>query len=87
MKRLGISKDVPVVCYDDHGIFSSPRCRHVLTYFGHPSVRILNGGFKKWKSEGRPTHSGEVSTPEEEGDYSYEVAYPLKMITDISEIH
>jgi 3-mercaptopyruvate sulfurtransferase SseA len=30
----------------------------MLTYFGALKVRVLNGGLKKWKAEGRFTNSG-----------------------------
>jgi thiosulfate/3-mercaptopyruvate sulfurtransferase len=29
--------------------------------FGHPNVRILNGGLKKWVAEGRKVESGQVT--------------------------
>jgi thiosulfate/3-mercaptopyruvate sulfurtransferase len=29
--------------------------------FGHPAVKVLDGGLKKWLREGRPTHSGKVT--------------------------
>src|SRR6202034_1192249 len=28
--------------------------------FGHPAVKVLDGGLKKWLREGRPTHSGKA---------------------------
>ena len=33
--------------------------------FGYPNVKVLDGGLKKWKSEGRATQSGKV-TPKPE---------------------
>jgi thiosulfate/3-mercaptopyruvate sulfurtransferase len=29
--------------------------------FGHPEVKVLDGGLQKWTREGRPTHSGTVT--------------------------
>ena len=29
--------------------------------FGHSNVKVLDGGLRKWVSEGRPTHSGQVT--------------------------
>jgi thiosulfate/3-mercaptopyruvate sulfurtransferase len=29
--------------------------------FGHPNVKVLDGGLQKWLREGRPTHSGQVT--------------------------
>jgi thiosulfate/3-mercaptopyruvate sulfurtransferase len=33
----------------------------MLLSFGHPDVKVLDGGLKKWLREGRPTHSGNVT--------------------------
>jgi thiosulfate/3-mercaptopyruvate sulfurtransferase len=59
MKKLGIRTSEPLVVYDNKGMYSAPRVFTLFKYFGHPNVRILNGGFKKWKAEGRPTAHGE----------------------------
>ena len=59
MKRLKIGKTDNIVCYDNIGIFSSPRVAFTLRHFGAERVRVLNGGMKKWLNEGRPTETGE----------------------------
>jgi thiosulfate/3-mercaptopyruvate sulfurtransferase len=28
--------------------------------YGHDKIRVLNGGLKKWRAEGRPVESGEI---------------------------
>ena len=33
----------------------------LLRWLGHDAVAVLDGGFKKWTAEGRPTASGEAS--------------------------
>jgi thiosulfate/3-mercaptopyruvate sulfurtransferase len=43
-----------VVAYDDGGGVQAARLFFVLEYFGHPRVRVLNGGLAKWRREGRP---------------------------------
>ncbi len=56
--RLGISRDVQVVAYDqDSGMFAS-RLWWMLRYAGHRQVAVLDGGWQKWITEGRPTRSG-----------------------------
>ena len=40
-------------------MFSVARVHWMLKYFGATSVRILDGGFKKWSAEGRPVAKGE----------------------------
>lgn len=52
--RLGITKSKPVVVYDKAGLFSAARVWWTLTVFGHPEVRVLNGGMPKWEAEGNP---------------------------------
>ncbi|MEK9970538.1 MAG: sulfurtransferase, partial [Ferrovibrio sp.] len=37
---------------DNH--LSAPRAWWMFRVFGHTDVAVLNGGFKKWKAEGRP---------------------------------
>lgn len=53
----GIDKDTMVVLYDDKGGFHASRLFWMLEYFGHRKVALLNGGFPKWESEGRPTRT------------------------------
>src|SRR5436190_20484933 len=57
--RLGITRDVQVVAYDqDTGMFAS-RLWWLLRWLGHEAVAVLDGGFAKWIAEGRPTTSGD----------------------------
>jgi len=63
MRTLGInSGDTIVVAYDGSGIFSAPRVRWALRRMGHETVFVLDGGFPKWRREGRPVESG-AATP------------------------
>ncbi len=54
MKQLGISDDTTVVAYDDNLMFYATRLWWVLTYYGHTDVKVLNGVWYRWISEGRP---------------------------------
>src|ERR1700693_3618738 len=58
---LGISNDDTVVAYDAGTWVAAPRAWWMLLSFGHPNVKVLDGGLKKWLREGRPTHSGKVT--------------------------
>ncbi len=60
MSALGLSRDSQVVVYDTQGLFSAARLWWMLKAFGHEDVRVLDGGYPKWKREGRPVDSGEV---------------------------
>ena len=58
---LGISSGDTVVAYDAGGWVAAPRAWWMFLSFGHPNVKVLDGGLKKWLREGRPTHSGKVA--------------------------
>jgi thiosulfate/3-mercaptopyruvate sulfurtransferase len=63
MSALGIGDDRHVVAYDHAGGQFATRLWWALTYYGHDHVSVLDGGWKKWTAEGRPTTS-EVPEPE-----------------------
>lgn len=55
MGRLGIGKDTLVVAYDNMGLpLASARLWWALSYYGHDQVRVLDGGLREWRAEGRP---------------------------------
>ena len=58
MRRFSIRPTDSLICYDDYGLYSSPRMAWTFSYFGARNVRVLNGGLKKWKMEGRRTETG-----------------------------
>ena len=55
MSNLGISNDTLVIGYDRSALLYSLRLLWTLNYFGHTKVKILDGGYQKWISEGRNT--------------------------------
>jgi len=57
---LGIGNGDTVVLYDSGGWVAAPRAWWMFLCYGHRDVRIVNGGLKKWRAEGRPLESGEV---------------------------
>ncbi|MDI6029156.1 sulfurtransferase [Corticibacterium sp. UT-5YL-CI-8] len=66
-RTLGIDHDTLVVVYDSS--YVSARVWWMFRLFGHDNVRILNGGWKRWKQEGRATESGDAKV-RETGDFS-----------------
>ncbi len=58
METLGISDSTRVIVYDESGIYA-PRLWWILNYFGHPNVAVVNGGWRKWTTEERPTPTAE----------------------------
>src|SRR5712671_3163482 len=61
VSALGISSGDTVVICDAGGWVAAPRAWWMFLSFGHPNVRVLNGGLKKWVAEGRKVESGEVA--------------------------
>jgi thiosulfate/3-mercaptopyruvate sulfurtransferase len=57
---LGISNDDTVVVYDSGGWVAGPRAWWMFLSYGHANIRVLNGGLKKWRADGRAIESGEV---------------------------
>ena len=57
VSEMGITNDDKIVIYDNSDVLSSCRCWYNFIYFGHNNnlVHVLDGGFKKWTSEGRTT--------------------------------
>src|SRR5260370_1892834 len=62
VSALGISSGDTVVAYDAGGWVAAPRVWWMFLAFGHSNVKVLDGGLKKWLREGRPTHSGQVTS-------------------------
>ncbi|WP_440102044.1 sulfurtransferase [Streptosporangium sp. H16] len=68
MRRLGVSGSRTVVVYDGaDSTAAAARAWWLLRYFGHPDVRVLDGGLRAWVSEGLPV-SVEERRPEP-GDF------------------
>lgn len=55
---MGISEDSDIVVYDGPGLFSCARAWWNFRVMGAKSVRILEGGFDRWKADGRPVETG-----------------------------
>lgn len=53
MSRLGITRDTTVVFYGDKYNWWACYAFWVFSLFGHPDLRIMNGGREKWENEGR----------------------------------
>ena len=54
MSRNGISRDHTVVFYGDNSNWWAAYALWVFSLFGHPDVRLMNGGRRKWVLEQRP---------------------------------
>jgi thiosulfate/3-mercaptopyruvate sulfurtransferase len=54
MSEKGISRDTTLVLYGDRNNWWAAYALWVCTLFGHPDLRLLDGGRAKWIAEGRP---------------------------------
>ena len=62
-ESLGIGGDTLVVGYDRARNRDAARLWWVLSLYGHANVKVLNGGWKAWSSEGRDVETGASAAP------------------------
>ena len=62
----GVTAETPVVVYDEQSGVRAARAFWFLEYFGHPSVRLLDGGFGAWTSAGLPVTRESAPPPRSE---------------------
>ena len=79
---LGISNGDTVVLYDAGGWVAAPRAWWMFLSFGHSKVRVLDGGLKKWRAEGRPVETGEV-TPK---PATFKASYDPKRVRSMQQL-
>lgn len=58
MEALGVGKEDCVIVYDNSPLRTAVRGWFMLRHFGAERVAVLDGGFGKWRAEGRPVESG-----------------------------
>ncbi len=63
MSAKGIARDTTVVIYGDKNNWWAAYALWVFSLFGHPDVRLLDGGRAKWQAEGRDMTT-DVSAPD-----------------------
>lgn len=59
----GVTSETPVVVYDDQSGVRAARGFWFLEYFGHPRVRLLDGGFRAWRDAGLPVTQDAAAPP------------------------
>jgi len=70
MRRAGVRGDRLVVVYDDADSTAAARAWWLLRYFGHRSVRVLDGGYLAWTAAGHPVETGQPPVGPEPGDFT-----------------
>ncbi|KGL63520.1 sulfurtransferase [Polaribacter sp. Hel1_85] len=66
-QELGIKKDSAIVCYDDLGIYSSPRVWWMFQLMGFTNIAVLDGGFPKWEEKKYPVEKQQFKSPRKGG--------------------
>jgi thiosulfate/3-mercaptopyruvate sulfurtransferase len=68
MRAAGVSRDRPVIVYDDRDATAAARGWWLLRYHGHENVRVLDGGYQAWLAAGLPVSAADPAlTP---GDFT-----------------
>lgn len=65
MRKMGIGDGKKVIVYDSLGLYSAARAWWMFRVFGKDDVAVLDGGFAKWKAEGKPIEDGEPTARQE----------------------
>jgi thiosulfate/3-mercaptopyruvate sulfurtransferase len=64
MSRKGISRDTTLVLYGDKNNWWAAYALWVCSLFGHPDLRLMDGGRAKWIAEGRPVSTDVPQRPQ-----------------------
>jgi thiosulfate/3-mercaptopyruvate sulfurtransferase len=70
IRAAGVGRDRPVVVYDDGDATVAARGWWTLRYFGHPDVRVLDGGYRAWTGAGLAVTTAEPAPAP--GDFTAE---------------
>src|SRR5437868_9764037 len=68
MNESGVGKDTTVILYGDNNNWFAAWALWQMNIYGHKNVKIMNGGRKKWISEGREM-SAEKTAPKATSGY------------------
>jgi thiosulfate/3-mercaptopyruvate sulfurtransferase len=83
MKKMGIGDGMQVIAYDSEGLYSAARVWWMFRAMGHEDVRVLNGGLKKWKAEGRPLEDGE---PRKRSERHFTAMLNAELVRDAGDV-
>ena len=77
VRKLGIQNSDEIIVYDQSGFFSSSRVWFMFKLYGHKNIKILDGGFKKWKENNSPS----VTIPQNSSS-KYKANFQKEMMID-----
>jgi thiosulfate/3-mercaptopyruvate sulfurtransferase len=75
VSALGISSGDTVVAYDSGAWVAAPRAWWMFLAFGHRDVKVLDGGLRKWRAEGRAVESGKVTRERRKFEAHFDSSY------------
>jgi thiosulfate/3-mercaptopyruvate sulfurtransferase len=78
LRRQGISPRTRVVAYDDGDGAFAARLWFLLRVLGHASVAVLDGGWDRWRAEGRP----QDATVPAEARADYDACFDATLLCD-----
>ena len=62
LELRGVSESKEVIFYEDNSGMRAARGLWFLEYYGHPNVKMLDGGFQAWRAAGAPV-TADAATP------------------------
>jgi thiosulfate/3-mercaptopyruvate sulfurtransferase len=83
VQELGINKNSCIVCYDDLGIYSSPRVWWLFQLMGFTNIAVLNGGFPEWKKHNFPIEISKNNQPKKGNFTAKYQPQKIKFKTDV----
>ncbi len=87
MRRLGIGPSTEVVAYDagTPAPMAAARAWWVLRWFGHPGVRVLDGGLMAWLAAGGAIETGSVAPAPAPDAVVHPGSMPVLTLAQLSE--
>ena len=82
MRAMGVGDGHRVVVYDGAGLFSAARVWWLFRLFGKTDVAVLDGGFPKWRAEGRPVED----TPPLLRDRHFTASRDASLVRDVTQV-
>ena len=82
MRAMGVGDGHQVVVYDGAGLFSAARVWWLFRLMGKTDIAVLDGGFAKWRAEGRPIED----TPPIMRDRHITVSVQNHLVRDVTQV-
>jgi thiosulfate/3-mercaptopyruvate sulfurtransferase len=87
VNSISLPKNSEVVVYDSVGMFSAARCWYIFKHFGHPNVKMLDGGLKQWVVENKPVVSGEEIIPSDDSDNLFQASNNNQNVVSLNDMN